>query len=296
MEKLPDICKRKPGIILIISLIVLTIAVYSLVVGPTDDNLHVSFLDVGQGDAILIQKGSNQVLIDGGPSPETLNLRLGEKMAFWDRTIELVILTHPSSDHITGLVDVLDKYRVERVAFPEMECDGSGIYDQWLQILDDKKCPCTLVNKEQSIYMGEHVLLEVLNPGEAPLTGTSSDIDNNGLVLRLSLGDISFLFTADIMWETELELIYSRAKLDSNVLKVAHHGSDTSTTERFLKVASPDVAVISVGDDNEYGHPDGTVLDRLIKEVGAGNIYRTDKYGTVEFVTNGEKMWLNTGD
>ena len=294
MKKIPDIRKRKTVIMLIISLIALTIAVYLMVISPADDNLHISFLDVGQGEAILIQRGNSQVLIDGGPSPETLNLRLGEKMAFWDRTIELVILTHPSSDHITGLVDVMDKYRVERVAYPEIRFDGSQVYDQWIKILDDKNCPLSLVRRDQIIYMGEDVLLEVLNPGEALLNGTSSDIDNNGLVLRLSMGDISFLFTADIMWETELELIYSRVRLGSTVLKVAHHGSDTSTTERFLKVVSPDVAVISVGDNNEYGHPEDSVVERLVQEVGVNNIYRTDECGTIEFITDGEQMWLNT--
>lgn len=295
MEKEPGIYKYKPRTMLIVSLALLTVAVCLLIVSPADDYLHVSFLDVGQGDAILIQRGNKQVLIDGGPSPKVLNLRLGEKMAFWDRTIELVLLTHPSSDHVTGLVDVLDRYRVERVAYPEMEGDGSQVFDQWLQILDNKECLCTLVSKGQNIYLGEELLLEVLNPGNSLLTGTNSDIDNNGMVLRLSLGDISFLFTADIMWESELEMIYSRARLDSTVLKVAHHGSETSTTEQFLSVVSPDVAVISVGNDNEYGHPDDSVVDRLSKEVGVNNIYRTDECGTIEFITDGEKMWINTG-
>ena len=205
MEKLPDVRKSKTGIMLIITLTALAISAYLLVISPADDNLHISFLDVGQGEAILIQRGNSQVLIDGGPSPGTLNLRLGEKMAFWDRTIELVILTHPSSDHITGLVDVMDKYRVERVACPAMQFDGSQVYDQWIRILDDKKCLITLARRGQIIYIGEDVFLEVLNPGEALLNGTSSDIDNNGLVLRLSMGDISFLFTADMAGNVQRE-------------------------------------------------------------------------------------------
>ena len=131
-------------------------------------------------------------------------------------------------------------------------------------------------------------------PPNPPLRGTDSDVDNNAAILRLSLGEVSFLLTADMRQEAELELLYRRANLKSTVLKVAHHGSNTSTTPEFLAVASPELAVISVGADNEYGHPSDEVMARLIEEIGPENIYRTDQDGTIEFITDGERLWVKT--
>jgi len=112
------------------------------------------------------------------------------------------------------------------------------------------------------------------------------------VILRISIGEVSFLLTADAMWEAELELITSRANVTSTVLKVAHHGSKTSTSPEFLAVVSPQVAVISVGEDNPYGHPTDEVRDRLIEQLGPANIYRTDLHGTIEFITDGERLWV----
>ncbi len=109
------------------------------------------------------------------------------------------------------------------------------------------------------------------------------------------MGEVSFLLTADMMWEAELELIHNRANLKSTVLKVAHHGSDTSTTAEFLVVVNPQLAVISVGADNEYGHPSNEVLSRLEDRLGSENIYRTDEDGAVEFITDGERLWVRVG-
>jgi len=135
----------------------------------------------------------------------------------------------------------------------------------------------------------------VLNPQIPPLTGTESDIDNNGMVLRLKMGEVSFLLTADIMWEAEFELIARRASLTSTVLKVAHHGSATSTTAEFLAVVTPELAVISVGEGNPFGHPSAEVVDRLKQKLGQENIYRTDEHATIELITDGERLWVKVG-
>ena len=134
--------------------------------------------------------------------------------------------------------------------------------------------------------------MEVLNPPEGLFEGTSHDVDNNGVVLRLSWGKVSFLFTADIREEAEFELIGQRANLKSTVLKVAHHGSKTSTSQQFLAAVDPEVAVISVGADNPFGHPSPEVVERLIDRLGEDNVYRTDEDGTIEFITDGERLWL----
>ena len=138
-------------------------------------------------------------------------------------------------------------------------------------------------------------MIEVLNPRRPLLTDTESDVDNNGVVLRLEAGEVSFLLTADIMWEAEFELIARRANLASTVLKVAHHGSATSTTTEFLAVVNPHIAVISAGADNRFGHPSDGVVSRLEQKLAGGNIYRIDEQGTIEFITDGERLWVEVG-
>jgi competence protein ComEC len=270
-------------------LLVLAVLATTAAATMPDDKLRVSFLDVGQGDAILIQRGSQQVLVDGGPSPQLLNLELGKKMPFWDRTIELVVLTHPHADHLTGLVEVLKRYRVERALYPDLE-DDSPLYGEW-QGLIKEDINYTFAQAGQKINLGGDVTMEVLNPQVPPLSGTNSDMNNNSVVLRLCAGEISFLLTADIEREAEFELIAQGSKLSSTVLKVGHSGSKTSTTPDFLAEVNPAAAVISVG-ENRFGHPSGEVIGRLEKELGAEYIYRTDEQGTIEFTTDGERLWI----
>jgi competence protein ComEC len=292
-DKCLDLASQMPKRYVIPPLLVLAILASVAAASMPDDELHISFLDVGEGDAILIQKGSQQVLVDGGPSPQELSVGLGDKMPFWDRTIELVVLTHPHADHITGLVEVLHRYKVEQVLYPNLDYE-SPIYEEWLRLIKEKDIEYTLAQVGQEINLGDEITMKVLNPQTPLLTGTESDIDNNSIVLRLSLGRASFLLTADIMWEAEFELINQRADLASTVLKVAHHGSETSTTTEFLAAANSVVAVISVG-ENSYGHPHPEVMARLEQRFGAENIFRTDKDGTIEFVTDGQRLWLRAG-
>ncbi len=293
VDKITNLVSKLPKKWVIPPLLVVAILVSVAAATIPDDNLHVSILDVGQGDAILISRGSQQVLVDGGPSPQAIALGLGKKMPFWDRTIELVILTHPSADHVTGLVEVLNRYQVKQVLHPDLDFE-SEIYDEWLRLLKEKDIKCTIAQAGQRIDLGR-VVIKVLNPQIPHLTGTESDIDNNGVVLHISMGEVSFLLTADIMWEAEFELIARRASLTSTVLKVGHHGSDTSTTPEFLAVVNPQIAVISVGTDNRFGHPTPEVIERLEDRIGSEKIYRTDEQGTIEFTTDGERLWVKTG-
>ncbi len=258
-----------------------------------DDDLHVSFLDVGEGDAVFIQKGSRQILVDGGPSPREITLALGNRLPFWDRSIDLLILTHPHQDHIGGLLEVLRRYHVGQVLYPSSDY-SSPLFDEWLNTIETKGVESTFGLTGHRIDMGDGVVIEVLR--FTPPTGVPSDIDNESLVLRLEYGEVSFLLAADIKSDAEWELVRQRAPLASTVLKVAHHGSDTSTTLEFLSVAAPRAAVISVGADNDYGLPDEEVLDRLAEIIGQDNIYRTDEQGTITFTTDGEKLWVEVED
>jgi competence protein ComEC len=278
---------------LILPLLVVVILVWSVALSMPDDKLHVSFLDVGQGDAILIQTPNGQdILIDGGPDPQKINLELSKKLPFWDRTIDLIVCTQPHADHVTGLVEVLQRYNVNQALEAEVSYNSS-IYQEWCNVVEDKGIEYSIARAGQEIDLGSGIKLEVLNPPEVLFDGTSDDVDNNGLVLRLSWSLVSFLFTADIREEAEFELIGQRANLKSTVLKVSHHGSETSTTSQFLAAVDPEVAVISVGADNPFGHPGPEVVERLIDRLGEDNVYRTDEDGTIELITDGEKLWVS---
>jgi competence protein ComEC len=277
---------------LVLPLLVAAILVWSVALTMPDGKLHVSFLDVGQGDAILIQMPNGQdILIDGGPDPQKINLELSERLPFWDRTIDLVVCTQPQADHITGLVEVLQRYKVKQVLESGVSYNSS-IYQEWCNLVEEKQIKRDKAQAGQEIDLGNGIRLEVLNPPVSLWEGTSDDVDNNGVVLRLSWGKVSFLFTADIREEVEFELIGQRASLKSTVLKVSHHGSKTSTTSQFLAAVAPEVAVISVGEDNPFGHPSPEVVERLIDRLGEDNVYRTDEDGTIEFITDGEKLWV----
>jgi competence protein ComEC len=202
----------------------------------------------------------------------------------------LVVLTHPHDDHINGLVEVLNDYRVEQVLSPDLDCD-LPICDEWLSLIQEKDIECTTAYSGQRIEL-DGVVIEVLSPQETLLQGTESDVDNNSMVLHISFDEVSFLLTADLMWEGEFELISQRLIPKSTVLKVSHHGSATSTTTEFLATVNPQLAVISAGIDNKFGHPSDEVMTRLEAKLGAGNIYRTDEDGTIEFITDGKKLWV----
>jgi competence protein ComEC len=281
---------------LIPALLLVSILIWAAVITMPDDKLHVSFLDVGQGDAILIQTpGHQNILIDGGPDPQKINLELSKKLPFWDRTIDLMVSTQPQADHITGLVEVLRRYKVKQVLEPGVPY-YSSIYHEWLNLIKDKEIKHDIAIEGQEIDLGDNIKIEVLNPPSELFQETSHDVDNNGVVLKLTWGKVSFLFTADIRDEAEFELISQRASLRSTVLKVAHHGSKTSTSPQFLAMVDPEVAVISVGADNSFGHPSSEVVERLISRLGVENVYRTDRNGTIEFITDGESLWVKTED
>lgn len=276
------------------SLFIATILIWATIFTLPDKYLHVSFLDVGQGDAILIQTPSGQnILIDGGPSPQALCLELSKILPFWERTIDLVISTQPQADHITGLVEILRRYEVKQIIEADINY-SSAIYQEWLDVINNNHVKHNTVEAGQIINLGSDIRIEVLNPPPELFEGTSSDTDNNGLVLRLDWEQISFLFTADIRHEAELNLIMQRANLRSTVLKIAHHGSNTSTSIRFLSLTDPEIAVISVGSENSYGHPHAEIINILVSDIGDNKIYRTDISGTIELITDGNRLWVKT--
>jgi competence protein ComEC len=207
------------------------------------------------------------------------------------------VLTHPEADHITGLVEVLKRYKVGQV----LEYDGQQIegfhslaYDEWLKLIEQKDIKRTIAQAGQQIKLDGGIRIEVLHPPEELLEGTDSDTNNNSVVLRLTWNEVSFLLTGDIGEEAEREILHQGYKLNGTVLKVGHHGSSTSTSEQFLSAVDPEIAVISVGEYNPFGHPSPEVKDRLEERLGKDNVYLTSEHGTITFTTDGEKLWVKT--
>lgn len=250
-----------------------------------DGKLHVWFLDIGQGDAIFVQApDGRQVLIDGGPDGTILR-RLGEVMPFYDKTIDMVVLTHPDTDHLAGLVNVLERYKVPLIFETGMACPTS-LCARWEEAKEQERSEAINAYLGQEAVLGDDLKLLVLHPFENLESNILSKRNNGGIVLKLIYGSQSVLLTADIEKQVENKLVVSGADLNSDFLKVAHHGSKTSTSENFLKAVSPLAAFIGVGAENRYGHPTAEVLSRL--ENSGVKYYRTDTDGTVELVLDGK--------
>lgn len=257
-------------------LILANAAVWPEVLGA--DTFEVSFLDVGQGDAIFLQTPSGQqILIDGGPDNTVLE-RLATKMLPWDRTIDLVILTHPEKDHIAGLIDVLKRYKVKQVVWTGVVKD-TGEYAKWISLLEEEGSEITIISAPQRIRFNA-AYMDVLSPVESLNGKRVSIMNNTSLVLRLVLDDYSFLFTGDISVKVERKLVNSGVNMKADVLKVAHHGSKTSSSAIFLEAVRPTVAVITVG-ENTYGHPHPLTLASF-RQYGI-NVMRTDELGDITF-------------
>ena len=259
-----------------------------------DGRLHVIVADVGQGDAIVVvSPGGRHIVVDGGPELMGAARVLGSRLPFWDRSVDLAVLTHPHSDHVTGLTEVLRRYRVDHILEREVEYD-SPAYAEWRGAVSNEGAKVTQAQSGQVIAFDDGLRLQVLGPPERLQSGTSSDVDNASVVLRLEYGEVSFLLTGDIFIEAERLLVAEGAPVDSDVLKVPHHGSRTSSSGAFLARVSPAAAVISVGTEDRLGHPHPEVASALTHLVGEDRLFLTGERGTVEFITDGRRLEVKT--
>lgn len=247
--------------------------------------LEVDFFDIGQGDAILIEAPfSKQILIDGGPDGKIME-KLGNEIPFYDKTIEIVVVTHPDADHITGLVEVLKRYNVGEIIETGILSD-SKIYQEWRRQVKEKNIPVIIAKAGEVIKLSPEINLSVIYPFENFSGKSISNINNVSIVSRLVYGDYSFLFTGDLEKSGEYSLIDNGINLKADVLKVGHHGSKTSTSDLFLEAVNPDIAVIQVGKNNKYKHPTDEVLKRLQNI----NTLRTDIEGDIEICVYGGEL------
>lgn len=252
-----------------------------------DNNLRLIFCNVGQGDAIIVSYKTYQVLIDGGPDNSVLYC-LGKNLAFWDRKLEVVVLTHPQADHMTGLIEVLRRYRVEKFLSSNIVNDTPE-YWELKELVANKGIKTKELTSGEKLRFGP-VELEAIWP-ETQVLGAASFIkDTNEIatVLKGRFNNFTWLLTSD---SGEKEESLMRDKWEPvEILKVGHHGSKYSSGESFLETIRPRVAVISVG-KNQFGHPTQEVLKRL-EAVGA-EVLRTDEKGTIQIQSDGKSWWLN---
>ncbi len=278
--------KRKLSNWLIVGLLITGFLVYSQVyyIYAEADLVKVWFLDVGQGDSILIDFGDNkQALIDGGPSKAVLS-QLGQHLPIGDKTIEYLILTHPDSDHVTGLNYVLDQYQVERVYYTGVN-HQTNRYQEFREKIKDKNVQITKFG--DVIKPNSKASLKILYPFESyNQRDASSSPNDTSIVALLKINNIEVLLTGDGEEKVWQELADKNKLKNVEVLKVSHHGARNGTSELLLEKTRPEVGVISVGANNSYGHPNKDVLDLLV--LYNVEIYRTDQLGTVEFVSDGD--------
>ncbi len=261
------------------------LALRSLPDGLGVARLHVWFLNVGQGDAILIQTpDGRQVLVDGGPSPSALFDQLGEVLPFWDRSLDIVVLTHPDADHVSGLIPLLDRYKVATVV-DSLAADDKAA-DMWRTTITAAHVSHQTAQRGMRLITGSAVFT-VLNP---PGPDTLLSGNDHSIVLRLDYGQASLLLTGDAEQAAEDSMLASDLPLVAGVLKVGHHGSAASTSPAFLAAVQPRLAVISVGAENRFGHPAPELLQRL----HGIEVLRTDERGRIELVSDGKGWTVHT--
>jgi competence protein ComEC len=247
-------------------------------------NLQVHFIDVDQGDSILIKSPDGKmILIDGGDSNfQALNYLKNAGV----KKIDLMIATHPHADHIGGLVEILNSIPTTRV-ITNGELYTTQVYEQFLDAIANANAEYSEVKQGDTISIGD-LNFSVLNP----LNLSQDNTNNNSIVLKLTYGNVSFLFMGDAEEEVESRIMWLDTPLKSDIIKLGHHGSYSSSTVQFIVTVLPAIAIYSAGLENSYNHPDPTVIERLLR-LGI-TVYGTDKNGTITVSTDGENYAIDT--
>lgn len=281
----PKIKKKAILIVLSVTLLIIVVQVFY----PAD-NLKVNFINVGEGDCILIEAPNKiNILIDGGGTPQS-DFDVGNKIVIpylrrkGINEIDLLILTHPHLDHLEGLLPILKEFKVDMVLDSGLLCDSSE-YKEFISLILEKGISYHKAKAGDNFIFSNNLEIFLLNPLY------DSDFNNASIVVKLFYKNADFLFTGDIEEAAEKKLLVWQNILQSDILKVAHHGSSTSTNLEFLDKVNPNIAVITVG-KNHFGHPSQKIIERL--EDKNIQIYRTDEDGTVIIRTNGQEYWIRT--
>lgn len=274
-------------------------AITALITYP-EEKLHLIACDVGQGDAILAVYKDIQILIDGGPGSRVLNC-LENHIPYWDREIEVVVLTHPQSDHYTGLIEVFRAYGVDTFVISGLDSSNQG-FNLLKKVVGGSDTRVVEVKNNMVIRLGL-IHLDIIHPSEEFIAGNASLIESDvlgfytsnddpnefSIVATLGLKDFKALLTGDVSGKLLDELV-ERGKIEkTNYIKIPHHGSRNGISEKLLEMTEPEIAVISAGKDNSYGHPHKETLE-ILKDKNI-KILRTDQMGDIEIITDGERIW-----
>ena len=278
----------KRQIIVGVLLFIATAGLAVVVSVPTQqgDILGVHFLNVGQGDSVFIETPTHRrVLIDGGKQDSSVAFKVGDLMPFYDKRIDVVVATHADSDHIGGLIDVLDRFEVG-VLVVQSKANDKFLNQVLIQKAHEKQVQVREAHTIQNIRIGD-VRFEFIRP-TPPIQYKSEN--QKSVVVKLVYKNDSFLFTGDIDNDIEVRLIQDRVDVSADVLKVAHHGSKSSSNDLFIQAVNPNIAVIQAGEDNSYGHPHAQVLERFKAYLKAQHILRNDQNGTISLYSNGDSF------
>jgi competence protein ComEC len=273
----------------IVFVVVILVWVFVSIEGRGNKFLEIDFYDVGQGDAIFIETpNGKQILVDGGPDLTILE-KLGRELPFWDRYIDLVILTHPEYDHIGGLIEIIKRYKIGGILTTGV-VRNTAEYKEWKRVIKEANIPIYIAQAGGVINLGDDMELLILHPFEN-LAGQEIKKSNNvSIVAQLVYKDFELLLTGDIEKKVERALVNSGVNLESDILKVPHHGSKTSSTKNFIQAVNPIVAIIQAGKDNSYGHPHQSVLDTL-SEI---TTFCTGQDGDIEILSDGVRFHTDT--
>jgi len=255
---------------------------------------RVDVIDVGQGSSTLIQLYGNDpkaVLIDAGEEENSDKIRYILDDSDISK-LDFIIITHPHSDHFGGAIDLLSRYKVGELWMPDIPVEltpTNAAYSRFLEALDKNGCSLIIKDSVEVFDMGNNITLSILDG----FIDSPSNLNDTSLCIRLDVGEASFLITGDGEYPVEKQLISQNAYINCDILVAGHHGSNTSSNHEFLNAVTPIASVISVGKNNDYGHPSPQAYERL---ANFGPVYRTDINGTVTFFTDGESISVSAGE
>lgn len=243
--------------------------------------MKVSFLDIGQGDAILIQTPSMQnILVDGGPDNKILE-HLGNLLPILNDQIDMMILTHPHKDHIFGLIEVVKRYEVKQILISGINFKNS-FYDEFLKEINKKNIKLTIASSDKDYNLGNGIYFDILYPNESMLGKNIQNVNNSSVAFKLVYSNSKILFTGDNELESETKELLSDFDFSANILKAGHHGSRTSSSLPYLMSVKPQTTVIQSGLNNEYNHPHSETLENL-KNLNI-TVRRNDLEGNIIFL------------
>lgn len=273
---------KKASYLVILALLFILLGLIALLISLPDGKLHLKVYDVGQGDSIFIRTAAGyKILVDGGPDNKVID-HLSKDLAPWDRKIDYVILTHPQSDHMYGLIEVVKRYQIGTLIYSGVE-NTTKDYQNWKKVVEEKRIEKIIAVQGDKLVFPDKTEISFLWPEERnPIV---KDLNQAAVVFTLNFGSFSSLLTGDA---DSVVQPYTSTTSHVEVLKVPHHGSKTALKEDFIKALSPTISIVSSGANNSYGHPNPILL-KMLENVRT-KVYRTDQNGSVEVVAD-EKSW-----